>query len=71
MYSTRSGLVLGFHGCDKSVADAVLSGAAALKSSTNSYDWLGYGIVQICVRNPNCIKGFFVPREIDYDYPKV
>jgi hypothetical protein len=27
--------------------------------------------VQICVRNPNCIKGFFVPREMDYDYPKV
>jgi hypothetical protein len=203
MYSTRSGLALGFHGCDKSVADAVLSGATILKSSDNDYDWLGHGIyfwenspsralefaehlrghptqsqmpvktpavigavidlgfcfdlldyqnlqtlkrahrmlsrsnpkdemprnksvgnvgdlllrdldcavieavhmrrrkseqqpfdsvrsvfyeggelypnagfrekdhVQICVRNPNCIKGFFVPREIDYDYPKV
>jgi hypothetical protein len=203
LYTTRSGLILGFHGCDKSVADAVLSGATILKNSTNSYDWLGYGIyfwenspsralefsehlrehsnrskapvktpavigavidlgfcldlldfqnlqmlketyqtllrsdpngelprnrsvgnagdlllrdldcavieavhmrrrrkgqqpfdsvrsvfyeggelypnagfrekdhVQICIRNPNCIKGFFVPREIDYDYPKV
>jgi hypothetical protein len=203
MYSTRSGVVLGFHGCDKVVADAVLSGSTILKSSTNSYDWLGYGIyfwenspsralefvehlhkhpnksktpirtpavigavidlsfcldlldyqnlqmlkdtyqtllqsdpnselprnrsmgntsdlllrdldcaviesvhmgrrknlqqsfdsvrsvfyeggelypnagfrekdhVQICIRNPNCIKGFFVPREMDYDYPKV
>jgi len=27
--------------------------------------------IQICVRNPNCIKGFFLPRKLDYDYPKV
>jgi hypothetical protein len=27
--------------------------------------------VQICVRNPNCIKGFFLPRTLDDDYPKV
>ena len=26
--------------------------------------------IQICVRNPNCIKGFFVPRELDPDYPR-
>jgi hypothetical protein len=44
MYTTRSGIVYGFHGCDKSVADAVLSGKTILKQSTNSYDWLGYGI---------------------------
>jgi|GEM_PF-72246 hypothetical protein len=25
--------------------------------------------IQICVRNPNCIKGFFLPREIDKNYP--
>lgn len=24
--------------------------------------------IQICVRNPNCIKGFFYPREIDENY---
>lgn len=24
--------------------------------------------IQICVRNPNCIKGFFAPREIDDDW---
>jgi hypothetical protein len=35
---------LGFHGCDKAVADAVLSGTTILKRSVNSYDWLGYGI---------------------------
>jgi len=21
--------------------------------------------IQICIRNPNCIKGFFHPREVD------
>ena len=24
--------------------------------------------IQICVRNPNCIKGYFIPREIDLQY---
>ncbi len=24
--------------------------------------------IQICIRNPNCIKGFFLPREIDSNY---
>jgi hypothetical protein len=24
--------------------------------------------IQICVRNPNCIKGYFLPREINDDY---
>lgn len=26
--------------------------------------------IQIAVRNPNCIKGFFIPRELDKNYPK-
>jgi hypothetical protein len=90
MYSTRPGLVLGFHGCDEQVARKVLTGEELLKSSANNYDWLGHGIyfyegdelypnagfrekdhIQICVRNPNCIKGFFLPRNLDYSYPKV
>jgi len=44
MYSTRSGLILGFHGCDESVAHAVLNGRSFLTTSTNSYDWLGHGV---------------------------
>lgn len=24
--------------------------------------------IQICIRNPNCIKGFFAPKEIDLDW---
>jgi len=43
MYSTRSGLVLGFHGCDESVAMKVLTGETFLKRSVNNYDWLGHG----------------------------
>jgi hypothetical protein len=33
-----------FHGCDKDVAESVLSGVAALQPSENDYDWLGNGI---------------------------
>lgn len=44
MYSTRSGLILAFHGCDESVATAVINNEKELKASTNNYDWLGHGI---------------------------
>ena len=45
MYSKRPGLVLGFHGCDKSVRDNVVyKKGEVLKPSTNNYDWLGNGI---------------------------
>jgi hypothetical protein len=44
MYSSRSGLVLGFHGCDESIAKDVLSGKKQLNPSNNSYDWLGHGM---------------------------
>ncbi|UCS95033.1 hypothetical protein KZP23_08495 [Echinicola marina] len=44
MYSTRTGLVLGFHGCDKSVVDKVLNGHQSLRVSNNKYDWLGNGV---------------------------
>jgi hypothetical protein len=37
------GLVLGYHGCDRDVADAILAGKAEVRSSTNTYDWLGSG----------------------------
>lgn len=36
--------IFGFHGCDKAVADAVLTGKARLSASENAYDWLGRGI---------------------------
>jgi hypothetical protein len=27
--------------------------------------------IQICIRNPNCIKGYFIPRQFDTAFPKV
>ncbi|MFT5126913.1 MAG: hypothetical protein ACI8W8_000510 [Rhodothermales bacterium] len=39
-----SGYVLGFHGCDRDLAEAVLSGEQDLVESRNNYDWLGQGI---------------------------
>lgn len=44
LYSKRSNLVLGFHGCDKSVVDKVVCGNEDLEASMNDYDWLGNGI---------------------------
>lgn len=45
MYSKRAGLVLGFHGCDESVRDKVVSKKEiVLKPSENDYDWLGSGV---------------------------
>lgn len=36
--------VLGYHGCDISVAERVMTGKEVLKPHPNSYDWLGHGI---------------------------
>lgn len=44
MYTSRTGLTLGFHGTDEENAQAVLNGERELKPSKNSYDWLGHGI---------------------------
>ena len=44
MYSTRPGLILGFHGCDESIVSDVISGKVSLRNSTNKYDWLGHGV---------------------------
>jgi len=45
MYSTLPHFVLGFHGCDKTVADEIISHSSKhLERSTNEYDWLGHGI---------------------------
>lgn len=44
MYTTRSGYVLGFHGCDEPVALQVIRDNHDLKQSENDYDWLGHGV---------------------------
>lgn len=44
LYSRRSNLIIGFHGCDESVVRKVVNGEENLVPSTNDYDWLGNGI---------------------------
>lgn len=44
MYTSRTGLVLGFHGTDQAIVDDVVNGRADLVARHNKYDWLGHGI---------------------------
>jgi hypothetical protein len=36
--------IIGYHGCDKEIADRVLAGECDLEYSDNAHDWLGRGI---------------------------
>ena len=62
--------IFGYHGCDRAVGEAVLSGKTKLNPSMNIYDWLGSGIyfweqsprralewAQSCVDNPKMTNG--------------
>jgi hypothetical protein len=42
-HPTHQNLIIGYHGCDISVRDTVITGHSALSPSTNDYDWLGHG----------------------------
>jgi hypothetical protein len=44
LYEYPPSFVIGFHGCDESVGESVLSGRAGLKPSKAQWDWLGHGI---------------------------
>ena len=44
MYSKLPNLVLGFHGCDEDVYEAVIKNRQPLLPSNHNYDWLGNGI---------------------------
>lgn len=44
MYQSYPALVIGFHGCDRSIGEKLLSGNREFKPSTNEYDWLGNGM---------------------------
>ncbi len=43
-YEILPGLLLGFHGTDRSIVERVLRGECHLEPSKNSYDWLGNGV---------------------------
>ena len=42
--TTQPYVVVGYHGCDRIIAEKVLSGELGLKPSKNEYDWLGHGV---------------------------
>lgn len=44
MYASLPNLVIGFHGCDKTVFRKILYKHEPFKSSQNDYDWLGHGM---------------------------
>jgi hypothetical protein len=44
IYSSDQGLLLGFHGCDQSIRNQIISGQIMMKASYNRYDWLGSGM---------------------------
>ncbi len=42
MYSFRSNILIGFHGCDESVRDQLLTRPKNIKISEKPFDWLGH-----------------------------
>ncbi len=44
MYNTRSNLIIGFHGCDEKVKQALLNRPFKIHKSEKPYDWLGHGL---------------------------
>lgn len=44
MARLQTSFVLGYHGCDATVGEKVLSGAVDLLKSDKDYDWLGPGV---------------------------
>lgn len=44
MYSSKSNLIIGFHGCDASVTQKLLINPNKVEISNKPYDWLGHGI---------------------------
>jgi hypothetical protein len=44
MYNSRNNLIIGFHGCDEKVQNALLNYPNKIKVSDKPYDWLGHGI---------------------------
>lgn len=43
MYSSRSSILIGFHGCDESVSQQLLIEPKKVKISEKPFDWLGHG----------------------------
>ena len=44
MYEVKPNLVIGFHGCDRSVRDSLLMNPKDYQISQKPFDWLGHGL---------------------------
>lgn len=44
MYAAVPGLIIGFHGCERSVRNDIINERKKLRFSTGKYEWLGHGI---------------------------
>ena len=44
MYDVKPNLIIGFHGCEASVRDALLKNPNEIKISQKPFDWLGHGL---------------------------
>lgn len=44
MYDIRPNLIIGFHGCDKYAAEALINNPNTIKISGEPHDWLGHGM---------------------------
>ena len=44
MYTSRTNLVLGFHGCEEEDQEKLLNLKTIIKKSDKNYDWLGHGM---------------------------
>jgi len=44
MYDVKPNLIIGFHGCDADVCEALLNNPNHIKISEKPYDWLGHGM---------------------------
>lgn len=44
MYNSPRNLILGFHGCDRQVAEELLADGHSFHYRKNPYDWLGHGM---------------------------
>jgi len=43
VYSSRPNILIGFHGCDESIAQELLTNPKDIKISEKPFDWLGHG----------------------------
>lgn len=44
MYNSKGNLIIGFHGCDENIQNALLTQPNKILASDKPYDWLGHGI---------------------------